>query len=403
MDTPELVVWSAMLGGLVTLAAFALADAVIRRSIASWRAFIFVALTGTVCLLLTGLTQTLFPDLPLLVLHVLQNSLGLFSGALALSYLGLWMGPARDDRIVRISIGFGTIGLVLAGCTMAVLTLLSPPDEWRGLMAITAGINGLAVLPPAIASLRAAAMGDRLAWGIVGATGLLCFMVVGLYAKAMHMAGLGIGVWTLTAISTVAFFMLGTYLGLRRDRVNRQLERLASLAQGADPATGLPQRSMLLSKVDDAIWRSARLNQECTVICLHLQNLYELAEIAGHHADQQILSAMSARIRRSVGFRHVVGLYHPRCFVVVISTYSQTRLVEKTLQRLRYLMTKPLQVRGLDEAIHTFVPRFGFGSVMVTEGNADPASLIDQAERLSQATSPDLESGQLSLPGVPLG
>lgn len=403
MDTPELVVWSAMLGGLVTLAAFALADAVIRRSIASWRAFIFVALTGTVCLLLTGLTQTLFPDLPLLVLHVLQNSLGLFSGALALSYLGLWMGPARDDRIVRISIGFGTIGLVLAGCTMAVLTLLSPPDEWRGLMAITAGINGLAVLPPAIASLRAAAMGDRLAWGIVGATGLLCFMVVGLYAKAMHVAGLGIGVWTLTAISTVAFFMLGTYLGLRRDRVNRQLERLASLAQGADPATGLPQRSMLLSKVDDAIWRSARLNQECTVICLHLQNLYELAEIAGHHADQQILSAMSARIRRSVGFRHVVGLYHPRCFVVVISTYSQTRLVEKTLQRLRYLMTKPLQVRGLDEAIHTFVPRFGFGSVMVTEGNADPASLIDQAERLSQATSPDQESGQLSLPGVPLG
>lgn len=403
MDTPELVVWSAMLGGLVTLAAFALADAVIRRSIASWRAFIFVALTGTVCLLLTGLTQTLFPDLPLLVLHVLQNSLGLFSGALALSYLGLWMGPARDDRIVRISIGFGTIGLVLAGCTMAVLTLLSPPDEWRGLMTITAGINGLAVLPPAIASLRAAAMGDRLAWGIVGATGLLCFMVVGLYAKAMNVAGLGIGVWTLTAISTVAFFMLGTYLGLRRDRVNRQLERLASLAQGADPATGLPQRSMLLSKVDDAIWRSARLNQECTVICLHLQNLYELAEIAGHHADQQILSAMSARIRRSVGFRHVVGLYHPRCFVVVISTYSQTRLVEKTLQRLRYLMTKPLQVRGLDEAIHTFVPRFGFGSVMVTEGNADPASLIDQAERLSQATSPDLESGQLSLPGVPLG
>ncbi len=402
MDTPELVVWSAMLGGLVTLAAFALADAVIRRSIASWRAFIFVALTGTVCLLLTGLTQTLFPDFPLLVLHVLQNSLGLFSGALALSYLGLWMGPARDDRIVRISIGFGTISLVLAGCTMAVLTLLSPPDEWRGLMVITAGINGLAVLPPAIASLRAAAIGDRLAWGIVGATGLLCFMVVGLYARAMNVAGLGIGVWTLTAISTVAFFMLGTYLGLRRDRVNRQLERLASLAQGADPATGLPQRSMLLSKVDDAIWRSARMNQECTVICLHLQNLYELAEIAGHHADQQILSAMSARIRRSVGFRHVVGLYHPRCFVVVISTYSQTRLVEKTLQRLRYLMTKPLQVRGLDDALHTFVPRFGFGSVVVTEGNADPASLIDQAERLSQAASPDPETGQLSLPGVPL-
>lgn len=373
-----------MLGGLATLAAFALVDALFRRRIASWRAFIFVTLTGTVCLLLTGLVQTLFPNFPPQTLHVLQNSLGLFSGALALSYLGLWMGPARDDRIVRNSIRIGTISLVLAGATQALLTLRSPPQQWSNLLFVTACINGLAALPPAIASLRAALMGDRLAWGIVGATGLLIFMVAGLYARALGTADLGIGVWTLTAISTIAFFMTGTYLGLRRDRVNRQLERLASLAQGADPATGLPQRSMLLSKVDDAIWRSARMNQECTVICLHLQNLYELAEIAGHHADQQILSAMSARIRRSVGFRHVVGLYHPRCFVVVISTFSQTRLVEKSIQRLRYLMTKPLQVRGLDEAIHIFMPRFGFGSVMVTEGNTDPASLIDQAERLSQ-------------------
>ena len=35
MDTPELVVWSAMLEGLTTLAAFALVDALIRRSIAT--------------------------------------------------------------------------------------------------------------------------------------------------------------------------------------------------------------------------------------------------------------------------------------------------------------------------------------------------------------------------------
>ena len=79
MDTPELVVWSAMLGGLATLAAFALVDALIRRSIAAWRAFIFVGLTGAVCILLTGLTQTLFPDFPLHLLRVLQASLGLFS------------------------------------------------------------------------------------------------------------------------------------------------------------------------------------------------------------------------------------------------------------------------------------------------------------------------------------
>jgi diguanylate cyclase (GGDEF)-like protein len=311
------------------------------------------------------------------------------------------MGRAMEDPVVRLSIWLGVAAMVVAACVLAVLTLVSQPEDWRGLMSITAVINAMAVLPAAIAALRAVALGDRLAWGILGATVLLAFMVAGLYARALQVPNLGLGLWIPTALSTVAFFMVGTYLGLRRDRANRQLERLANLAQGADPATGLPQRSTLLSKVDDAIWRSARMNQECTVICLHLQNLYELAEIAGHHADQQILSAMSARIRRSVGFRHVVGLYHPRCFVVVMSTYTQTRLVEKTMQRLRYLMVKPLQVRGLDDALHTFIPRFGFGIVAVTPDNADPAKLIDQAERLSLESPADVSADNAAIPTPP--
>jgi GGDEF domain-containing protein len=142
---------------------------------------------------------------------------------------------------------------------------------------------------------------------------------------------------------------------------------------------------VLLSKVDDAIWRSARMNQECTVICVYLRNLYELAEIAGHNADQQILSAVSARLRRAIGFSHVMGLYHPRCFVIVISTYSQTRLVDKTIQRLRYLLTKPLQVEGLDDTSHSFVPRIGIGQMQVTADNADPATVIEHAEHLAMA------------------
>jgi GGDEF domain-containing protein len=216
-------------------------------------------------------------------------------------------------------------------------------------------------------------------------------MVAGLYARGLHVSGLGPTVWAATAVCTVGFFMLGTYLGLRRDRVNRHLERLANLAQGADPATGLPKGSVLLSKLDDAIWRSARMNQECTVICLRLQNLYELAEVVGHHADKQILSAMSARIRRAIGFRHMLGLYHPQCFVVVMSTYSNTRLVEKALQRLRYLIAKPLQVVGSDDATHTFLPRLGMGSVLITPANCDPATVLDQAERLALASNPQAE------------
>jgi diguanylate cyclase (GGDEF)-like protein len=384
MNPQELIVWSAMLGGLVTLAAFALADAIIRRSIASGRAFVFVALTGAACIALTGLVQVIFPQMSLQALHILQSGLGLFSGAVSLRYLGLWMGVSAEDRIVRNAVRKGSWAQFAAAGTMALLTLLSPPEYWPGLLAITAVVNVLAGLLPITASLRAIALGDRLARGMLAANVLLVCAVLGLYACALRIE-LGIGVWLITAICTVGFFMLCTYLGLRRDRFNRRIEQLAGLAQGDDPATGLPKGSILLSKMDDAFWRSARRNQECTVICLHVRNLYELAEAAGHNADKQILAAMSARLRRSVGFRNVVGLYHPRCFVVVISTDSQTRLVEKTLQRLHYLMGKPLRILAPDATHHAFVPIFGIGAVSVNTEKEDPMEIIDRAERLALA------------------
>lgn len=390
MNANELIVWSAMLGGLTTLAASALADALIRRSIASWHACVFVVLIGWECVLLTGITEFLFPDISPKIVHVLQNSMGLFGGALAVRYLGFWMGVAREDRVVRASIGFGVFGLALAGCTMAVLTWIAPAGDAPGLLATTAVINVLAIFPPAIALLRAITLGDRLARGMLANMGLLLVMVVGLYAHGLHKDG-SMGVWILTALCTISFLMVGTYLGLRRDRLNRRLERLARLAEGGDPSTGLPKGSVLISKVDDAFWRSARSHQECTVICLYLRNLYELAETAGHKADQQILAAMSARMWRSVGFRNVLGLYHPRCFVVVISTDGKSRLVEKLLQRLHYLMAKPLSVTGPDYATHAFVPRFGIGAVSVIASDANAAAVVDQAEQLALAANPETD------------
>ena len=377
-----------MMGGLATLATFALVDALLRRSMSAWRAFVFVLLTGTICAMLTGLWQIFFPDFSPLLIHTLQNSLGLICAALWLNYLGLWLGVATEDRMLGLTINLGAIVLVLVAGAMAVLTLVSPQQDWHDLLLLAALLNGASIALPTMAAIRAVTLGDQLAKGVFVDNVLLACMVYGLYARGLNV-DMGIGACVVTAVSTVGSIMLGTYLGLRRDRINRQLKRMAALAQGDDPATGLPQGSILLSKVDDAFWRTARRNLECTVICLHVANLYELAETAGHHADKQILAALSARLRRAVGFRNVVGLYHPRCFVVVISAGSKTRLVVNTLQRMHYLMAKPLRIVGSNDVSHIFTPRFGIGAVAVTPSSADAAREIDQAERLALAQYQD--------------
>lgn len=383
MDTAEIVVWSAMLGGLLTLVTVFTADVLMNRNIAAWRGLAFVLLSGSACLLMTGLPELLFPDIPKSTLQILKSGLGPLSGALALSYLGLWLGEATDDWVVRACVRWGPAVLIAATLLLMLLCMGQPNPDPKRLVALTAPISGMSVILTAVASLRATRLGDQLARWMVVASFFLAVTVIGLYTHDLMLAPLGTGALIFIAFSAVACFLVVTATAIRRNRQNRQLQRLAGLSSGVDAATGLPKGSVLLTKVDDAFWRSARLKRECTVVCLHLRNLYELAEIAGHSTDQQILSTLAARMRRAVGFRNVVGLYHPRCFVVVISAVKQAEMVDRLVIRLRYVLDAPLTIVGTEGGHYSFTPRYGLGIVTVPAASADPVTIIDQAERMA--------------------
>lgn len=386
MNLPETIVWSAMLGGLLTLATAAIADVAMSRSLAAWRGLAYMLLAGPSCVVLSGLPEDVFPGMTPLTMLLFKCSLGPLSGALTLTYLGQWLGVAAEDRFVHRTIVWGAAFLIVAALFLTGVLVLYADRSSDGVLIVAAWVNCISVLMATFASARAAQLGDMLARWMVVACLLLAISVAGLYAHSLQQANTGLVVWIITAASTVGFFLVVVTLGITRNRQNRRLERLAGLSRGMDPATGLPRGSLLLSKVDDAFWRSARLEAECSVVCIHLRNLYELSETAGHSIDQQILASMTARIRRAVGFRCVVGLYHPRCFVIVISAVKQPKLVNRLVERLRYLMVKPLNVVGQNDANYVFTPQFAYGIVTVNPAGADPAAIIDQAERVALGT-----------------
>ena len=386
MGTSELIIWSCMTGGLLTLVAIVMTDVLINRKTSSWRALLFTVLSGGSCVVMSGVVDVMFPGIPSSMLIVTKVSLAPLGAALGLTYLGMWLGVAIDDPMVHHTIVGGVVAAVAATILLVAFSLYLGADT-QTLVLLSAAISALSLALGIFAALRAALLGDPLARWMALAQVFLAIALMGLYRHQLPVSRLGVGAMVATALCTVAYFVVIMALSIRRARAQSRLERLASQAQGADLATGLPKGSVLLSKVDDAFWRSARMQRECTVICLHLRNLYELAEVAGHSADQQILAAMAARMRRAVGFRNVVGLYHPRCFVVVISARPEPDLLKNTLTRLRYLMGKPLSVIGLDERHHAFTPHFEFGSVTVKTSTADSATVIDQAERMALAAN----------------
>jgi hypothetical protein len=81
----------------------------------------------------------------------------------------------------------------------------------------------------------------------------------------------------------------------------------------------------------------------------------------------------------------VAGLYHPRCFVVVISADKRRQFVNMTVSRLRHLVADPLSVVGLDGTRHEFTPQLGVGVVTLNPAGAEPLEVINEAERLSMA------------------
>ena len=388
MGISEIAVWSAMLGGLLTLAALALADTLINRSIGSARNLLFLLITGSSCVVITGLPEVFFPSLPERLMIVLKIGLGPLAGAIALVYLGIWLGGLREDVVVyRLTawggamLFFATVGLTLAG------VMVPAGRSYYELLLLTAAVNMAAVVLGLIATARAATLGDPLARWMVLACVLLALMVAGLYVRGLDLQGFGVGTWIMTASVTVAYYLLVSVLILMRNRQTRQLARLSRLQLGADPATGLPTGAALINEVEHAFWRTARFHGECTVVCLHLRNLYELGQAAGRGVEHQIQVAMAARIRRAAGFRCVVGLYHPRCFVVVISADKRREFVNTTVTRLRQLVAQPLSVVGANQARHDFMPQLGVGVVTLDPADAKPLEVINEAERKALGTT----------------
>ncbi len=386
MQQAELIIWSTMLGGILTIATAAVADVFISRNIASVRGLIFLLLTGGSFLTKSGLVEVFFPAISANTILIVQCGLGPLSGAVSLAYLGQWLGISKIDRPVRYVTTWGPVVLLSAGVAQVVVVTLAPESWDRALTIVNISWSALAAFLSIAVCMRAVRLGDNLGrWMLIACT-FLAMAVIGMLLIRLFPYDWGLRGKALIGFSAVAFYLVVIALTIQRNRQMRNIKRLAGLSQGTDAATGLSHGAALLAKVDDALWRSARIGSKSAVICLYLRNLYELSDTAGYGADHQIQRAMTARIRRSVGFRSVVGLYHPRCFVVVISGVRDTAVVERVLERLRYLAAKPITVTGLDDAFHQFTPRFSMGHVMVSADATDPAAVIDEAERLALAT-----------------
>lgn len=391
MSVSEMVVWSGMAGAILMLCLVAASALLVQRTVAAVRGLAFILMMGGAAVWTSGVPQMLMPWLDPTTDLAFKASFGPLAGALALSYLGLWLGAGRDEPLM----GWFLIVCTVAGSVVAVVLAFTVvlSNHWAPaqILAVSCASLMMSSLAGLVASLRGAMLGDRLARQMALACVWLILMAAGLSGKLLEIPALGIYTWAFTAFATVTYFLTVIALTIQR---TREVRRLRLLAQGLAPndhGLQMPQGAQLIPKVADAMWRSERLDRDCVVAAVVVRNLYDAGVELGHGGESQILAVLAARIRRQVGFRNVVGLYHPRCFVLAVSAGQDPRRGELLVDLLLNSLRQRIRLGPLDKRFD-FWPEVGVGVVELRKSPLEALAAINRAEQLALE---DLDTGDL--------
>ena len=109
-----------------------------------------------------------------------------------------------------------------------------------------------------------------------------------------------------------------------------------------DPLTGLPNRRLLLDRLDQALARRERLAGEPLVVMIDLVGFKAVNDVHGHGAGDAVLVAVAERLQRLLRPEDTVSRWGGDEFVVIAERMTSP-FVEPLLDRLRRAFDEPLE------------------------------------------------------------
>lgn len=147
-----------------------------------------------------------------------------------------------------------------------------------------------------------------------------------------------------------------------------------------DPLTDLPNRQLLLDRLQKALSQSARSGQFGALMFIDLDNFKILNDTLGHHVGDQLLQQVAQRLTKSVRKTDTVARLGGDEFVVMVDDLSTDAtaaasklrtLAEKVLNVLR----EPFQIAG-----HQHFATPSIGATSFSGEQSDVSELLKQAD-----------------------
>ncbi len=142
-----------------------------------------------------------------------------------------------------------------------------------------------------------------------------------------------------------------------------------------DAPTGLPNRILLLERIDHAIVRSGRSKKVVAVLFIDLDGFKTVNDTHGHQVGDELLVAMSARITASLLPADTLARLSGDEFVILREELDRADQVEIVASRIVDAIAAPFLVTGVEVEISASV-----GIAFANQGNDNGEQLLHTAD-----------------------
>jgi diguanylate cyclase (GGDEF)-like protein len=138
-------------------------------------------------------------------------------------------------------------------------------------------------------------------------------------------------------------------------------EKTDELAHEAfhDKLTGLPNRTLIMDRLEQALARARRQSSPVAVLFLDLDDFKAVNDTFGHATGDELLSAVSTRLTTVIRESDTVGRLGGDEFVVLVEGASLDAGPEAVAERIRDVLAAPFQLPGPQERVVTTTASIG--------------------------------------------
>jgi diguanylate cyclase (GGDEF)-like protein/PAS domain S-box-containing protein len=163
-------------------------------------------------------------------------------------------------------------------------------------------------------------------------------------------------------------------LGLDITERVRLQERLTHQALH-DPLTGLPNRALVLERLEQEVARATRRGTSAAVLFLDLDGFKAANDRLGHAAGDEVLITVAARLRAHLRGDDTVARLGGDEFVVILAAPTEPQEAIVVAERLRAAIAQPLTLAAGEAIVGTSI-----GIALSTPDCANPEALLAAAD-----------------------